>query len=78
MSEFTLDVMDKLSGFAKVFSQKSLELWPKDGANAIMAMFVLGPSIVNRFVKKKAINEIRLELMAPTISKWSLYCWQKW
>lgn len=49
MSKPASDIIDKWLGFTKVFSQKDLKVWQGDGASALVATLVLGPSIADGF-----------------------------
>lgn len=54
MSESTPDLIDKWLRFAHVFSQKSLEVWSKNGAGTLIIILVLVPLIAKDFVEEKS------------------------
>ncbi len=65
MSEPALDVIDKWSGFAKVFSQKSFEVWPRDGVTILVAILVLGLLIVDGSIEERDYKQDTVRAGSP-------------
>lgn len=64
ISKLTLDIINIWSGFAKGFSQKSLQLWPRNKASALMARFMLGLLITNSSIEEKGCKPGTIKIVS--------------